>query len=221
MLGTIFLIYVVTQCMSTAFGLTVIDRVQTVIKARLHEKGYILKNKNSLYNFNESLIAFVKGFIPFYYAIKAINLTSGEHAIEAEVERVISSGKYININQEEKEEEEKEDLSIAKIENEIIFEKPEKYTARKNDSTLYDTYITPIEYVTRESSPEDKLSLTPFLDENRTVEHVMVKESVTKTDIAKAIGELSIEELEALNKTIVTLTEVKRNNKLLSLKDVA
>ena len=63
MLGTIFLIYVVTQCMSTAFGLTVIDRVQTVIKARLHEKGYILKNKNSLYNFNDSLIAFAKGFI--------------------------------------------------------------------------------------------------------------------------------------------------------------
>lgn len=220
MLGTIFLIYVVTQCMSTAFGLTVIDRVQTVIKARLHEKGYILKNKNSLYDFNDKLIAFAKGFIPFYYAIKAINLTSGKNAIEEEVEKVISSGKYININQEEKEEI-KEDLSIAKLDNEIVFEKPEKYTARKNDYTLYDTYITPIEYVTRESKPEDKLSLTPFLDENRTVEHVMVKESVTKTDIAKAIGELSIEELEALNKTITTLTEVKRNNKLLALKDVA
>lgn len=220
MLGTIFLIYVVTQCMSTAFGLTVIDRVQTVIKARLHEKGYILKNKNSLYDFNDKLIAFAKGFIPFYYAIQAINLTSGEHAIEAEVEKIISSGKYININQPEKEEV-KEDLSIAKLDNEIVFEKPEKYTARKNDYTLYDTYITPIEYVTRESKPEDKLSLTPFLDENRTVEHVMVKEAVTKTDIAKAIGELSIEELEALNKTITTLTEVKRNNKLLALKDVA
>ena len=220
MLGTIFLIYVVTQCMSTAFGLTVIDRVQTVIKARLHEKGYVLKNKNSLYDFNDKLIAFAKGFIPFYYAIKAINLTSGKNAIEAEVEKVISSGKYININQEEKEEI-KEDLSIAKLDNEIIFEKPEKYTARKNDYTLYDTYVTPIEYVTRESSPEDKLSLTPFLDENKIVEHVMVKESVTKTDIAKAIGELSIEELEALNKTIITLTEVKRNNKLLALKDVA
>ena len=220
MLGTIFLIYVVTQCMSTAFGLTVIDRVQTVIKARLHEKGYVLKNKNSLYDFNDKIIAFAKGFIPFYYAIKAINLTSGKNAIEAEVEKVISSGKYININQEEKEEI-KEDLSIAKLDNEIIFEKPEKYTARKNDYVLYDTYVTPIEYVTRESSPEDKLSLTPFLDENRIVEHVMVKESVTKTDIAKAIGELSIEELEALNKTITTLTEVKRNNKLLALKDVA
>ena len=220
MLSTIFLIYVVTQCMSTAFGLTVIDRVQTVIKARLHEKGYVLKNKNSLYDFNDAIVAFLKGFIPFYYAMKAINLTSGEHAIEAEIERVISSGKYVNINQEEKEEE-KEDLSVAKIENEIIFEKPEKYTARKNDYTLYDTYITPIEYVTRESTPEDKLNLTPFLDENKVVEHVMVKDSVTKTDIAKAIGELSVEELEALTKTITALTDVKRNNKLLSLKDVA
>ena len=219
-MGTIFLIYIVAQLMTTAFGLAVIDKVQTTINARLHEKGYVLKNKNSLYDFNDKIIAFAKGFIPFYYAIKAINLTSGKNAIEAEVEKVISSGKYININQEEKEEI-KEDLSIAKLDNEIIFEKPEKYTARKNDYVLYDTYVTPIEYVTRESSPEDKLSLTPFLDENRIVEHVMVKESVTKTDIAKAIGELSIEELEALNKTITTLTEVKRNNKLLALKDVA
>ena len=219
-MSTLFLTYIVTQLLTTAFGLAVIDRVQTVIKTRLKEQGYVLKNKNSLYDFNDKLIAFAKGFIPFYYAIKAINLTSGKNAIEAEVEKVISSGKYININQEEKEEI-KEDLSIAKLDNEIIFEKPEKYTARKNDYTLYDTYVTPIEYVTRESSPEDKLSLTPFLDENKIVEHVMVKESVTKTDIAKAIGELSIEELEALNKTIITLTEVKRNNKLLALKDVA
>jgi hypothetical protein len=152
-------------------------------------------------------------------AIKAVNLIKTPNPIDNEVNRMIKSGKYIS----------KDDLLLKESnqkndivsEPEIIFEKPEKYTARKNDYVLYDTYVTPIEYVTRESSPEDKLSLTPFLDENRIVEHVMVKESVTKTDIAKAIGELSIEELEALNKTIVTLTEVKRNNKLLSLKDVA
>ena len=49
----------------------------------------------------------------------------------------------------------------------------------------------------------------------------MVKENVTKSDIAKAIGELSVEELEALNTTILTLTQIKKNNMQLSLKDVA
>ena len=66
-MGTIFLIYIVAQLMTTAFGLAVIDKVQTTINARLHEKGYVLKNKNSLYNFNDGLLAFAKGFIPFYY----------------------------------------------------------------------------------------------------------------------------------------------------------
>ena len=99
-MGTIFLIYILAQLMTTAFGLAVIDKVQTTINARLHEKGYVLKNKNSLYNFNDGLIAFAKGFIPFYYLKKALDLTSGENAIEKEVERVISSGKYMNINQE-------------------------------------------------------------------------------------------------------------------------
>lgn len=217
-MSTIFLLYVVSQLITTAFGLAVIDRVQETIKARLHEKGYVLQNKNSLYSFNDGILAFAKGFIPFYYLIKALNLTSGDKAIEAEVERVISSGKYMNINQEE---EKVEDAPAINIETKIEFEKPEKYQARRNDLTLYDTYVTPIEYVTLEEKNEEKLSLSPFTDENRTVEHVMVKETVTKNDIAKAIGELSVEELEALNSTIVTLAQIKRNNKQLSLKDVA
>ena len=75
-MGTIFLIYIVAQLMTTAFGLAVIDKVQTTINARLHEKGYVLKNKNSLYNFNDGLLAFAKGFIPFYYLKKALDLTS-------------------------------------------------------------------------------------------------------------------------------------------------
>ena len=171
-MGTIFLIYIVAQLMTTAFGLAVIDKVQTTINARLHEKGYVLKNKNSLYNFNDGLIAFAKGFIPFYYLKKALDLTSGENAIEKEVERVISSGKYMNINQEE-----------------------------EKDQT--------------------KLSLTPFTGENKVVEQVMVTSPVSKNDIARAIGELSVEELEALSNTITTLTQIKRKNRQLSLKDVA
>ena len=217
-MSTIFLLYVVSQLITTAFGLAVIDRVQETIKARLHEKGYVLQNKNSLYSFNDGIMAFLKGFIPFYYLIKALNLTSGDNAIEAEVERVISSGKYMNIN---KEEEKVEETLVINIESKIEFEKPEKYQARRNDLTLYDTYVTPIEYVTLEEKDEQKLSLSPFMDDNRTVEHVMVKETVTKNDIAKAIGELNVEELEALNSTITALTQLKRNNKQLSLKDVA
>ena len=217
-MSTIFLLYVVSQLITTAFGLAVIDRVQETIKARLHEKGYVLQNKNSLYSFNDGIMAFLKGFIPFYYLIKALNLTSGDNAIEAEVERVISSGKYMNIN---KEEEKVEETPVINIESKIEFEKPEKYQARRNDLTLYDTYVTPIEYVTLEEKDEQKLSLSPFMDDNRTVEHVMVKEAVTKNDIAKAIGELTVEELEALNSTITALTQLKRNNKQLSLKDVA
>lgn len=218
-MSTIFLLYVVSQLITTAFGLAVIDRVQETIKARLHEKGYVLQNKNSLYSFNDGIMAFLKGFIPFYYLMKALNLTSGDKAIEAEVERVISSGKYMNINPEE--EKKIDETPIVSIDTKIEFEKPEKYQARRNDLSLYDTYVTPIEYVTKEEKNEEKLSLSPFTDENRTVEHVMVKETVSKNDIAKAIGELSVEELEALNSTIIALTQIKKNNKQLSLKDVA
>lgn len=217
-MSTLFLTYIVTQLLTTAFGLAVIDRVQTVIKTRLKEQGYVLKNKNSLYNFNDGMIAFLKGFIPFYYLYKALTLTSTPDAIEKEVEKGIASGKYKQLHQEEKVE---EIPPVINIDNEITFEKPEKYTARKNDLSLYDTYITPIEYVTKEETQEENLSLTPFTNENKTVEHVMIKENVTKSDIAKAIGELSVEELEALNTTILTLTQIKKNNMQLSLKDVA
>lgn len=218
-MGTIFLIYIVAQLMTTAFGLAVIDKVQTTINARLHEKGYVLKNKNSLYNFNDGLIAFAKGFIPFYYLKKALDLTSGENAIEKEVERVISSGKYMNINQEEENVEEY--IPQVTLQEDIQFEKPERYQARRNDLTLYDTYVTPIEYVTKEEKDQTKLSLTPFTGDNKVVEQVMVTSPVSKNDIARAIGELSVEELEALSNTITTLTQIKRKNRQLSLKDVA
>lgn len=218
-MSTIFLIYVVSQLITTAFGLAVIDKVQTTINARLHEKGYVLKNKNSLYNFNDGIIAFAKGFIPFYYLKKALDLTSGESAIEKEVERVISSGKYMNINQEE--EKIDEYIPQVNIQEDYSFEKTEKYTARRNDLTLYDTYVTPVEYVTKEEKDQSKLSLTPFTVENKTVEQVMVTSPVSKNDIARAIGELSIEELEALSSTITTLTQIKKKNRQLSLKDVA
>lgn len=224
MISTIFLIYVVTQLMSTAFGLAVIDRVQMAIKTELREKGYILKNKNSLYNFNDSFILFAKGFIPFYYAIKALNMTSDKDLIQKEFQKAIESGKYININEIENntelEEKPQEDFSLF-IPEKTSFEAPEKYRARKNDHTLYDTAISPIEYVIKETEPADDLRLTPFDEENKIVEHVMVKKDITNEDIAKAISQLNIEELETLTQTINTLVNIKKNNQQLSLKDVA
>ena len=225
MISSIFLIYVVAQLMSTAFGLAVIDRVQTAIKTELREKGYVLKNKNSLYNFNDSIILFAKGFIPFHYAIKAINMTSDKDLIQKEFQKAINSGKYINKNEiiEEKNVEPTEDiadLSIFRAETSNHFT-TERYKARRNDTTLFDTNITPIEYVVNETSKQEDLKLTPFDDENRVVEHVMVKKEVTNEDIARAISQLNVEELENLTQTIKTLTTIKRNNQQLSLKDVA
>ena len=49
------LIYAVMQLMSTAFGLTVIGIVKSLIEEKLQDKGYVLKNRNSLYKFNEKL----------------------------------------------------------------------------------------------------------------------------------------------------------------------
>src|SRR5574344_295922 len=72
------LIYAVMQLMSTAFGLTVIGIVKSFIEEKLQDKDYVLKNRNSLYKFNEKLGNVLKGFIPFYYAIKAVSLIQGK-----------------------------------------------------------------------------------------------------------------------------------------------
>lgn len=221
---TLILLYIITQLITTAYGICVIETLKPIIETQLHNKGYVLKNKNSLYKFDDTLINILKGFIPFYYMMSAVNLIKGNNPIEREVQSRISSGEYIT----------KEELASLKsipkqennnsnnIEQKIEFEKPEKYTARKVDNTLYDTYVTPVEYIAHEVSKDDKLSLTPFTDPDRVVEHVMVKEEVTKDDIVKAITELNEDELEALSNSIITLQNIKRrNNSSLSLKDVA
>ena len=120
------------------------------------------------------------------------------------------------------EEERKRNQVVDVKEPEIVFEKPEKYTARKNDYAVYDTYETPIEYITHVSESTDELSLTPFMNDSKVVEHVMVKDEVTKEDIAKAITELDAYELELLKDKIATLAEIKRKKGSLVLeKDVA
>lgn len=223
---TIFLLYVIAQLVSTAYGICIIEALNPIIKAQLHDKGYTEKNKNSLYKYNDGIINFFKGFIPFYYLLVAVNMIKGDNPIEREVRNKISSGEYITYEEERLMKEAAKSNAISSksqtIEPKIEFEKPERYTARKIDNTLYDTYITPVEYVTMEAKKNEELSLTPFSDPDRVIEHVMVKEEVTKEDIVKAISELNEEELDALNTSIIDLKQLKRRNMTtLSLKDVA
>lgn len=222
----IILIYIVTQLLSTAYGVAVIESVRPVIEKSLEDRGYVLKNKNSLYKFNNKITNILKGFIPFYYAIKATKLVKGKNAIERAVNDEINNGKYITEEQFRQmiieDEERKRNQVVDVKEPEIIFEKPEKYTARKNDYAVYDTYETPIEYITHISESTEELSLTPFMNDSKVVEHVMVKNDVTKEDIAKAIGELDAYELELLVDKINALAQIKRNKGSLVLeKDVA
>ena len=56
----IFWIYVVTQLVSTAYGITVINSVRKVpaLRKRLREQGYTQRDKNSLYKFNRPSLIF-------------------------------------------------------------------------------------------------------------------------------------------------------------------
>ena len=51
----IMLVYIVTQLLSTAYGIAVIESVKPVIEKSLEDKGYVLRNKNSLYRFNNKI----------------------------------------------------------------------------------------------------------------------------------------------------------------------
>lgn len=220
----VILAFIIAQLISTAYGLSVIGSVKPVIENKLKNEGYVLKNKNSMYKFNEGLGKFFRGFIPFYYAIKAISLVQGKDPIDRAVKKEIEDGEYIT--REEKEairqrEEFMRTASLSKpIEPQIIFEKPEKYVARKNDYTLYDTYETPIEYITHETTNEDKLNITPYIGAEKE-KQTFVEKEVTKSDIAKAISDLDAYELQMLGEKVEALAEIKQKNKILRLKDVA
>lgn len=222
----LFLIYLISQALSTAYGLAVIESIKPIVKDSLRTSGYVEKNKNSLYKFNDKFQAILKGFIPFYYCIKAVSLVNGKNPIEREKQRQINSGEYISIEdkikmeQEEAAEREMASKSIA-VDNRIYFEKPEPYKARKNDVSMYDTYETPVEYIERVAESEDNLSITPYTGDDKVVEHVIVKDEVSNSDIAKAIVNLDGDELEALGSKIIYLRELKRKNNLTLEKDVA
>ncbi len=218
------IVCLIIHLISTAYGITVIESVNKIVRKRIYDKGYVQKNNNSLYDFSEIISTVLHAFIPLYYFKKALSLLSNKNAINIEMENELKTGKYINkkdIKEEEKIEEENADYSIFKG-KQILYEKPEKYVARKNDIKIFDPLETPIEYITRETEKENSLEITPYEDENQVVEHVMIKENVTKEDISKAISELSSEELEMLKDKIIALSEMKKQNMNYKLeKDVA
>ncbi len=229
------IIYVIIQLVSTAYGLAVIESIRPIVEKKLREQGY-KKNRNSLYNFNNTMINVAKSLIPFYYLTKAINIISDKSSVDKKVNEEIKSGNYIIENEynndiDTKKNEEVEEVeivgeevdSIYKSKDDLMFEKPEKYTAKKNDISLYDTYETPIDYIERVSKKEDELELTPFVSSNKVVEHVVVKEEVSKADIAKALSELSVNELDLLKNKIDELAQLKREKdfKLKLEKEVA
>ncbi len=227
----VLIVYIIIQLITTAFGIAVIESVRPLVEKRLHDKGYIQKRQNSLYEFNDKIVNVLLGFVPFYYFIKALSIINNKNAVNEKVREEIKKGNYVLHEKETELEEEKPvndlynpELSIAR-KKEVFYEKPEKYTARKNDITLYDTYETPIEYITREAPIEESLELTPFNKEEEEKVNVPKKEEVkplvTKADIAKAISELDAYELDLLKDKIATLANIKRENVSLKLKDVA
>lgn len=221
---TAILVYVITQLVTTAYGLAVIESVKPFVEKQLRDIGYH-RNKNSLYNFNNTFTNILKGFIPFYYFAKAIKVVRNKNTIiDDTVQEEIDKGSYVMKDEEVKEEVKVVEDPTPNIVNNInvAFEKPEVYKARKNDMSLYDTYETPIEYIERQSTPTDKLEISPFVSEEKVVEHVVVKDNVTSKDIAKAICDLSDDELYLLAEKIKKLEQLKRENKSLKLeKDVA
>ena len=222
----VILVYAITQLLTNAYGLAVIESVRPLVVSKLQDMGYI-KNKNSLYNFSNTLSIIAKGFIPFYYLIKAINIIKNRGNVDAATNELINKKAYIKEDEEENYDNsifggKKEDNIVEDID--LAFEKPEKYTARHNDvSNLYDTYETPIEYITRESTKDDELTLSPYMGEEKIIEHKVVKDQVTNKDIAKAICNLNSEELKLLQEKIKLLQSIKKKNtKELKLeKDIA
>lgn len=224
----IFILFLIAQLLTTAFGISVIESVRPLVEKKLHDKGYVQKRQNSLYEFNDKATNVLKGFIPFYYFIKALNIINNKNIVNDKVKEEIDKGNYILLDNIKKEEEPvindvyNPELSIAK-KPELIFEEPVKYKAKKNDIKLYDTYETPIEYITREAPLEDSIEVTPFDTEKKDVIEVKEEEKeekvkVSKADIAKAISELDLKELELLKSNITRLEDIKRED--LSLKKI-
>lgn len=224
-IGNLFLVYVVAQLLTTAYGLTVIGALKPIIEEKLKNKGYSERDKNSLYKFNDQLTSILYALVPFYYGYKGLKLIQGKDAVNRAVDEEIVSGDWITKDEQrkifEKTELEKNDESLFVPRARVEFEKPETYRARRVDNSLYDAYETPIEYATREMSESDALKITPFM----MVEELpkVVESNLSAKEVARFITELDEEELKALRNEIDKLIiRIQEDNYILSLeKDVA
>ena len=218
----LILIYLIIQLLSTLYGVSVIKSVKPIVNKKLDDDGYILKNKNSMYKFNEKLEKILKGFIPFYYATKAINLIKDGNAVEKQYNKEIEDGNYITRNEYEEELarfELAKNLVHVKVNNEpsIMFEKPEKYVARKNDYNLLETNEEEVVYNEIKETREENLSITPF---KPIKTEIALDKEIDKKEVVKAIMDLDSDELDLLEQRIRELSNIKRKNKSLIL-DVA
>ena len=228
-MGQVLLVYGVIQCISTAYGLTVIGAVKPLIEQKLHEKGYIEKNKSSLYQFNEKLGNFFKGFIPFYYAYKAIKLVEGRDCVDRAVdEEIISGDNYITHDEQmaifnAAEEANRQKVNIYVPEPKVEFEKPEKYKATKIDNSIYDRNETPVEYIEKEMEKEDSLQITPFTETDRIRSNVLQynPREVTSEDVARYIGAMDYDTLLELGYNINQLAYSRKNKQRVLEKEVA
>ncbi len=226
-MGTILLIYVAVQLVTTAYGISVIESVRPIVNKKLLDDGYVLKNKNSMYKFNDKLENVLKGFIPFYYATKAISLIKNGNPVEKAYNKEIEEGNYITASELKLEEEEKARIELAKkfshvkvqLEPSVLFEKPEKYVARRNDFDLLKSNEEDVKYDVIKEDNEERIYITPFKKVERT-EPVEEIKPASKKEVVKAIMDLSSEELDLLDQKIQELSRVKRKSKSLVL-DVA
>lgn len=206
--GDILLVLLVTHLVTTAYGLTVIETLKPIIADKLKNKGYEQLKKNSLYDFNEKFINVLMLFVPGYYFSKALNLIQGD--IDRAVDEEIVSGRYVTKDEQakifEQTELEKKDDSLFIPESKIVFEKPEKYKARRQDLSLYNTYETPMEFISKVMHDDESLNLTPFVDTKNTI---IEPAKVTSKDVATFIGSLSHSELIALRNKIDQIIDME------------
>ena len=214
----IFWLYVVTQLVSTAYGITVINSVRKVpaLRKRLRESGYTQRDKNSLYKFNDWLKYFFKGFIPFYYAYKALQLTNSMDPVGVLMQEEIDNGNYISKEDEAvfKDEEQRAMNSLAYDPNAFMYEEVGPYKARKIElNEIYDDDETPLEYITREFEKDSSNKITPFTKDSTVVEEKPEEETkISNKELVEAISQLSGSELEELAKKLGSLAEIKKNN---------
>ena len=188
----VLIAYIIIQLLTTAYGVSVIETVRPLVEKKLYDDGYVIKNTYSMYKFNSKLNKILKGFIPFYYAYKAINLIKDGNPVEKAYNK--------------------------QVEPNVGFEKSEKYVARHNDFNLLEAKPKDVKYEIIENKDEENEFITPFKPIVRQ-EKVMVKE-ITKKDVVKAIMDLNSNELDELDKRIQELSYIKKKNKSLIL-DIA